>query len=230
LGAAAAGFYAMGDEGSYRAAKRSSLTFKGEDPSLKKKRKKHRDPLKKSRDDADDEGGADADGPVDVPLVQGSGRIVSSTVTVHGFETKFKDEVDIGDTVLLHHPVSLEVEMRVVTGILSQRSLLLHQGFSKDVVSTMDYHIRKDSLKLKEKVKASLAEADNPNELVQDAVSAELQQQLDKKLKKQRKLCTIREKTGMWGYKMVTRKLDKEATQENLLDERCKQGRDKYCR
>jgi len=66
--------------------------------------------------------------------------------------------------------------------------LLLHQGFSKDVASTSDYHIRKDSLKLKEKVKASVAEADNPDGLVQDAVSAELQQQLDRKLKKQRKL------------------------------------------
>jgi len=221
----------MGDaDGSFRAAKRSSLTFKGEDTSTKKKRRQHRaqDPMRQSHEDADND--EVASGPQDVPLVQGSGRIVSSTLTVHGFETKFKEEIDIGDTLLLHHPVSLEVELRVVTGILSQRSLLLHQGFSKDVVSTSDYHIRKDSLKLKEKVKASIAEADNPDELVQDAVSAELQQQLDRKLKKQRKLCTIREKTGMWGYKNVTRKLEKEATQENLLDERCKQGRDKYCR
>jgi len=48
---------------------------------------------------------AEMRGPQGVPLVQGSGRIASSTLTVHGFETKFKEEIDIADTLLLHHPV-----------------------------------------------------------------------------------------------------------------------------
>merc|ERR1711972_1128293 len=103
-----------------------------------------------------------------------------------------------------------------------------HQAFSKDFISTTEYHIRKDSLRLKEKVKESL-EADESAESIQDAASLELQKQLDKKLKKARKEVTIREKTGMWGYKIVTKKLGKEATAEELLDERCKQGRDRFC-
>ncbi|CAK9092205.1 unnamed protein product, partial [Durusdinium trenchii] len=51
----------------------------------------------------------------------------------------------------------------------------------------------KDSLKIKEKAKAT----DGPDG------------QLDKRLKKQAKTVSVREKTGMWGYKVVTKKLSK---------------------
>merc|ERR1712232_1294222 len=164
----------------------------------------------------------------EVPLLEGSGRLVSSHVNINGFETKFKEEVEVGDSLCVHHPVSLEVEIRVVTGVLSQRSITVHQAFSKDLCSTTEYHIRKDSLKLKEQAKAQIAAGEDDPNALQDAASAELQRQLDKKLKKQRKEVTIREKTGMWGYKVVKKKLDKEASTEEMLDERCKQGRDKY--
>mmetsp|Transcript_18103 Transcript_18103/g.24267 ORF Transcript_18103/g.24267 Transcript_18103/m.24267 type:complete len:221 (-) Transcript_18103:232-894(-) len=219
----------MADPGAhYQTTKRTALSFKGEDSKAKKKRR-----MQKANDipgqpiAAEDVKAEDAEG---VPMVAGSGRIVSSTITVHGFETKFKDELEVGDTLMIHHAVSLEVEMRVVTGILSQRSCTLHQAFSKDLLSTTDYHIRKDSLKLQEKAKASIQDEDvgDPQSL-QDAASLELQKQLDKKLKKKNKQCSVREKTGMWGYKVTTKALSKEATQEELLDERCKQGRDKYC-
>ncbi|CAE8720212.1 unnamed protein product, partial [Polarella glacialis] len=174
------------------------------------------------------EGQEEKDAEDDVPIVKGSGRIVSNTTTVHGFETKFKDEVEVGDTVMLHHPISLEVEMRLVMSVLSQRSMVLHQGFSKDCASTCEYHVRKDSLKIQEKAKAEVAEGADPSEL-QDAASKELQRLLDKKLKKQAKLVTVREKSGMWGYKSVTRKVEKGASAEDMLDERCKEGRDKWC-
>merc|ERR1711878_216685 len=82
-----------------------------------------------------------------------------------------------GDTLMLHHPVSMEVEKRIVTGIFSQRSCTLHSAFSKDVVSTTEYHIRKDSLRLKEKAKTQMEQdgEEQPDEaLLQDATSAEL--------------------------------------------------------
>merc|ERR1711976_65429 len=121
--------------------------------------------------------------------------------------------MEVGDTIMVHHPVSLEVELRLCTGILSQRSCDVHQPFSKDLVSTMEYHIRKDSLKLKERAKAQLEQEGADAESLQDAASAELQRQLEKKLKKQAKTISVREKTGMWGYKVVTKKLSKETTQ-----------------
>ncbi|CAK0808094.1 unnamed protein product, partial [Prorocentrum cordatum] len=151
-------------------------------------------------------------------------QVVNST-TVHGFETQFKEELEVGDMLLVHHPHSLEVEGRIVTGVLSQRSCTLHSAFSKDISSTTEYHIRKDSVKLKQKAKEQIQQAgtDDP-EALQDATSQELQRQLEKRLRKQRKMCSVREKSGMWGYKVVTTRLDKEASQEELLDERCKQG------
>merc|ERR1719310_1134934 len=206
----------------FSGTKRSSLKFKGEDDKRKKKR----------RDTPKGDGSASSAQPTeaaavsDVPVIEGAGRLVSSSVTLHGFESKFKEQLEVGDTVMIHHPVSLEVEMRVCTGVLSERSATIHQAFSKDLVSTMDYHIRKDSLKLQEKAKTQLEEEGGDAEGLQDAASRELQRQLDKKLKKSRKTVTVREKTGMWGYKMVTRKADKETTMEEALDERCKQGRD----
>lgn len=209
----------------YKGVKRTALNFKGEDGKRKKKRRGDKDGEVGSSSAANGEQLVESE---EVPVVEGAGRIVTTTNTIHGFETKFKEELEVGDTVMIHHPVSLEVEMRVVTGILSQRSATVHSAFSKDLVSTMEYHIRKDSLKLQEKAKAQLEEGDDP-ELLQDAASKELQRQLDKKLKKQSRISTVREKTGMWGYKVVSKKLGKEATAEDLLDERCKQGRDKYC-
>mmetsp|Transcript_25870 Transcript_25870/g.59700 ORF Transcript_25870/g.59700 Transcript_25870/m.59700 type:complete len:226 (-) Transcript_25870:100-777(-) len=215
--------------------KRGGLNFKGEDDKSRKKRqKKHAQEapdLDGSRRAAEAEEEAQKlvqQEEDEVPLRSGSGRISSSTTTLHGFETSFKEEAEVGDTVLLHHPTSLEVEERIVTGILSQRSMIIHQPFSKDVISTMEYYIRKDSLKLQQKAKAQIEEGQDPEEL-QDAAAKELQKHLEKKLRKQAKTITVREKTGMWGYKMVTKKLGKAASTEDALDERCAQGRDKRC-
>lgn len=204
--------------------KRTALSFKGEAGREKKKR---RGKVDTGDEVVNVEGGEAPDKEIDVPVVPGSGRIVTNTTTIHGFETKFKDELEVGDTIMVHHPTSLEVELRMVVSVLSQRSSVLHQAFSKDLSSTCEFHIRKDSLKIKEKAKAEIEE-DNP-ELLQDAASRELQRQLDKRLKKQAKTVSVREKTGMWGYKVVTKKLSKASSAEDALDERCKQGRDKWC-
>ncbi|CAL1146398.1 unnamed protein product [Cladocopium goreaui] len=209
---------------SFAGVKRTALSFKGEAGREKKKR---RGKVDTGDEVVNVEGGEAPDKEIDVPVVPGSGRIVTNTTTIHGFETKFKDELEVGDTIMVHHPTSLEVELRMVVSVLSQRSSVLHQAFSKDLSSTCEFHIRKDSLKIKEKAKAEIEE-DNP-ELLQDAASRELQRQLDKRLKKQAKTVSVREKTGMWGYKVVTKKLSKASSAEDALDERCKQGRDKWC-
>merc|ERR1712107_27686 len=102
--------------------------FKGEGARAKKKRR--------HVDEGKDGAKASTDGPnEEVPVNDGTGRIVSDTVTVRGFETKFKEECDVGDEVMVLHPTSLEVEFRTVTAVLSQRSIMIHQGFSKDLVS-----------------------------------------------------------------------------------------------
>ena len=54
---------------------------------------------------------------------------------------------------------------------------------------------------------------------------------MSKKIKKpdQDAVLEYREKTGMWGYKTIKQKMDKEMTREQLLDMRTKKSRDKFC-
>lgn len=187
------------------------------------------------------EGIKDGDREVEAPEAgAGSGRIVTSGVTVQGFETKFRDEIDLGDTIIVFHPTLLREEERAVIGILSQRSLTLHEKFSNDILSTTPYRIRKDSVLLQHKAERSLdqnagdrqcgssssTEEGYSKEQLQDEVS----RQLEKKLKRAKQTLTYREKTGMWGYRVVTEEIDKKATAEQLLDMRVKRmGRDKFC-
>eukprot|EP00931_Biecheleriopsis_adriatica_P012297 TRINITY_DN113429_c0_g1_i1.p1 TRINITY_DN113429_c0_g1~~TRINITY_DN113429_c0_g1_i1.p1 ORF type:complete len:236 (-),score=65.76 TRINITY_DN113429_c0_g1_i1:33-692(-) len=217
----------MSSASSFAGVKRSALNFKNEGDKAKKKRRDKKAASIPGQQATEEQAAVEEEQEEDVPVVPGSGRIATNTTTINGFETKFKEEVEVGDTIMVHHPTSLEVEMRMVVSVLSQRSAVLHSAFSKDCASTVEYHIRKDSLKIKEKAKAEIQE-ENP-ELLQDAASRELQRQLDKKLKKQAKTVSVREKTGMWGYKVVTKKVSKSSSAEDMLDERCKQGRDKWC-
>ena len=52
---------------------------------------------------------------------------------------------------------------------------------------------------------------------------------MSKKIKKPESMLEYREKTGMWGYKTVKQKFEKELTKEELLDMRAKKSRDKFC-
>lgn len=55
----------------------------------------------------------------------GSGTITTSGRTIHGNDTKFREEVENGDTIIIENPVFKTREERVVTLILSSKSILL---------------------------------------------------------------------------------------------------------
>eukprot|EP01067_Filipodium_phascolosomae_P009798 Filipodium_phascolosomae@DN976_c0_g1_i1.p1 len=154
------------------------------------------------------------------PMQEGTGRLVTSGTSVHGFETSFKSEIKLGDKLFILHPTNIIVESRVVIHILSDRNCTIHEPFSSDLLSTTEYKIKHEGLE--EKVKESL-------EASPDDMENAVQQALAKRIKKQKSELVTREKTGMWGYKSVRVKLDKEYTQEELLDMRVKKGRDKHC-
>jgi len=154
------------------------------------------------------------------------GRIVSNETTVQGFETKFIDTISVGDTIGVNHPTSLEFEERSVMSLLSQRTLTIDGPFSSNLVSTTAYFVRKDSVQLKkdaERAAGSMADS--------EAIANKVQELLEgKTVATQKSTLQIREKTGMWTYKVRTERLNREATAEELLDMRVKQqGRDKYC-
>lgn len=195
--------------------------------------------------DSDNEGGDDEQmrnneargrGPP-VPCLPGLGRVVSTGTTLNGFETNFKDEVEAGDTILVNHPVSLKLEKRLVASVLSQRCLTLGDGFSRDLVSTASYEIRKDSITLKReaareaaKTKEALRETEHSQSAAEaqtdvqneegevgaghaSAVDAKMMQdivsrRLQQKIEQSKKAkLTYRVKTGMWSYKTVSEEI-----------------------
>ncbi|XP_055389019.1 uncharacterized protein LOC129618240 [Condylostylus longicornis] len=160
----------------------------------------------------------------------GSGRLVTTGTTVQGFETKFKEEIEVGDAIILFHPSLLIEEERIVVGVLSQRSLTLHEKFSNDIASTTAYKIRKDSTLLRQKAGEALATNEGASSGSQTTLQDEISRQLQKKLDNTRQTFRYREKTGMWGYRVVTGEAEKNLSAEELLDMRVKKmGRDKFC-
>jgi hypothetical protein len=147
-------------------------------------------------------------------------------------ETRFKEQVEIGDTIVVRHPQSLAVEERIVTSVMSQRSLTLHSPFSSDFVSTTEYSIRKDSAGLKSSVPSGVKKEEqiDGEEDISTAVSANaaLQEQLRKRLEAEENILTYREKVGM-SYRTVSVKVDNNLSKEDLLNLQIKKTHDRYC-
>ncbi|PFH38297.1 hypothetical protein BESB_006380 [Besnoitia besnoiti] len=211
-----------------------ALSFKGrgslKDEKKKERKRKHKKREREGDEDRNEEGQEE----VEVEEVEGEGRIVSSGDTIQGFETKFLDQCETGDVLMIKHPLTHQVEKRIISKVMTNRSMTVSDGFSTDLVSTTSFAIRKEGAILRKKAekaasrdkKRQKGDADEDfDKVIQDEVSRRLQ----KNLKKAAKIVTVREKTGMWGYKVVSRKADHELTAEERLDERCKQGRDKFC-
>uniref|UniRef100_A0A3B0MPA9 Uncharacterized protein n=1 Tax=Theileria annulata TaxID=5874 RepID=A0A3B0MPA9_THEAN len=137
----------------------------------------------------------------------GTGRIVSSSNTVQGFETKFVEEASVNDRIIIEHPLTHATEERIITCILSNRTLSIDEPFSVDLITTIPYNIRKEEVKVDmDGVK---------NDSFRD--------------KNKTTTISVREKSGMWSYKNVTKTIKGNLTQEERLNERVKLGRDKYC-
>ena len=202
--------------------KRSALMFKGEKPARKTKRK---------LEGSDDLPRLMKDHPESVEYLTGDGRVLDNGFTLQGMETNFKDQVRIGDVIVIRHPQTLRMEERAVTSILSQRSLNIHQPFSSDFVSTTEFKIRKiaDPDKTKNEVKS---EEPFDNEMISGrdkSADGEGQKQLQDRLSREKNVFTYQEKSGSWHYKTVSVEVDKNLTQEDLLDMKCRKVHDKYC-
>jgi len=179
---------------------------------------------KKAKKEDEDE---EDDGPA--PVMDGTGRVVCSRVTMQGFETKFKEECAVGDTIIVQHPTSLVEESRIVVAVLSQRTLTLSEAFSTEWSTQSVYEIRKDSIALQKA--AEREERKRKREAGDEEVNIDnaLENQLAKRLAKQPKLYQERVKTGMWGYKIITKTFDKEPSKEELLNMRTKTTHDHWC-
>eukprot|EP00743_Colponemidia_sp_Colp-15_P004621 GILK01004981.1.p1 GENE.GILK01004981.1~~GILK01004981.1.p1 ORF type:complete len:213 (-),score=51.38 GILK01004981.1:105-701(-) len=189
------------------------LVFKGESEKPKKhkkekkekKEKKHKK-NKRSRDSTEETA-------ADEGIKQGTGRIITSGTTLHGVETEFLRELEVGDAVMVTHPSTLQLEAKVITMVLSNKSAAISSPFSSDLITGISFQYQKKKTENTE----------------QEANKEEEEKRLNKKLKTDATTLQYREKTGMWGYKTVTQHMDKDITREQLLDMRVKKGRDKFC-
>lgn len=217
--------------------RKGALSFKGghkrvqrpsSDSTQKRMPDPAQDPLKKQKTTPAEE----------VPSFQCDGRIVANGTTVQGMETRFKEQLDPGDVIIVLHPQSLSVEERIVTNILSQRSLIVHSAFSSDFMTTSEFAVRKES----EKLKAAAAQKTNAERVKKEEQTAEdsvdnktitvdeaLQEELKRKLESEKKIFTYREKIGTYAYRNVSVEVNQNMTREDLLDMQQKKVHDKYC-
>ncbi|SBT32189.1 conserved Plasmodium protein, unknown function [Plasmodium ovale wallikeri] len=159
-------------------------------------------------------------------IVNGSGRVVTIKNTVQGFDTKFVDEIKVGDNIILTNPTSLQTENRIVTSILSNRTLLVQEEFSTDISTTCRYSIEKKEISNAENNGNEDDKEKNsyPNGDISQVQYAKVIQQ-----KPKQDVVKIRQKVGLWSYKIIDKKIKGNLTNEEKLDERVKSGRDKFC-
>ncbi|KYO00803.1 hypothetical protein PGSY75_0821200 [Plasmodium gaboni] len=149
-------------------------------------------------------------------IVTGSGRIVTIKNTIQGFETNFIEELKVGYEIILEHPTSLQTEKRIVTSILSNKTVLVNEEFTSDISTTCKFYINKI-----EKNNKTIQDNTNDNNNLEYAKVIENKNKHD--------VIKIRQKVGLWSYKTVDKKIKGHMTNEQKLDERVKSGRDKFC-
>ena len=148
----------------------------------------------------------------------GTGRLITSGLTVHGKDTKFMSQIKNGDFIVIQDETTFDKEERPVSAVLSDKSMALSTPFSSDVITYKTFEIRKKP------------EYKEPEDTLEEKYEKKLQN-FSKKIKKDVPVLEYREKKGMWGYKLIKEELDdkKEITREDLLDLRSKKSRDKFC-
>ncbi|CDR95339.1 hypothetical protein, conserved [Babesia bigemina] len=157
--------------------------------------------------------------PNDAKEITGTGRIVSSGNTIQGFETKFVEEVAVGDTIIVKHPISKDNEARTVQSIMSNRTLCIDDAYSTDLVTTSVYIISELYAAAmiipagKQKAGEDQTLPNGPDSIPENKMS----------------FVTVREKSGMWSYKTTTKVVKAQMTAEERLNERIKHSRDKHC-
>jgi hypothetical protein len=153
------------------------------------------------------------------------GRILASGTSVTGFNTFFKEEISIGDVIVIVNPQSHLREERTVTEILSNRQISVHQKFSADFVSTVEARVRREGARLREEAEAEVGEDTTDREkLVKELIKQKIAQKTS-----ETSAVVVVQKTGNFGYKTKVEEVKGKLTKEQELDLRAKRVHDKYC-
>eukprot|EP00516_Mucochytrium_quahogii_P004663 CAMPEP_0203761820 /NCGR_PEP_ID=MMETSP0098-20131031/14834_1 /ASSEMBLY_ACC=CAM_ASM_000208 /TAXON_ID=96639 /ORGANISM=" , Strain NY0313808BC1" /LENGTH=229 /DNA_ID=CAMNT_0050655973 /DNA_START=87 /DNA_END=776 /DNA_ORIENTATION=- len=205
---------------------------KKKDTKKKKKKKKHKvdepDSGTPTDTDEDNQDGANAKKRAKTSkppaLIDGEGAIITSNVAVTGQETKFLDELQAGDVLLVHHPTSGEQEARVVTMVLSNMSVSLSSPFSSDLMVPCAFQYLKKPKDKNEGINKDRAAKLRRKEELETAFGT---------YASVGNTFTYRERksgtNASGGYQVVEQVLDKELSREELLDLRCSKKGDRNC-
>ena len=150
------------------------------------------------------------------PVQRVTGKIITSGKAVHGSETTFNKELEVGDFIIIDNVSSGEQERRKVNMVLSLRSCGIEEPFSTDIINKQDFLYQKKP-KLKERVKA-----------VDDVINERLALEKAHTQAVEEEEVEFRVKKG-GAYEYVKEKVKGGLSKEDLLDIRVKKKTDKFC-
>lgn len=158
----------------------------------------------------------------EIVIVQGTGRLTSSSTTISGHFTNFMNELSVGDAIIITHPNTLQEETKIVRMVLSNISISISSAFSTDLITTTPFRY----------IKAPKDEEQEKNEEEKLALKkTKLEQEAFGTYSSNNgEVFVYREKkTGSFGgYKIVSEKLTESVTREKLLDMRTKKKSDRF--
>jgi hypothetical protein len=174
----------------------------------------------------------------ELPAEELRGRILATGTSITGLNTFFKEEVSVGDVLVIVNPQTHLVEERYVTDVLSNRNIFVHAKFSSDFVSTVDARVRREGARLRAEVGVSdllqvtsTPSAQENEKTVGDREKLILQDVKKKIVERTSESAAIAvvEKSGSFGYKTRVTQVHGKFTNEDELNIRAKHKHDKYC-
>ena len=148
--------------------------------------------------------------------VQGTGRVVTSSRSVHGKDSKFMTEVKNGNTLLFFNQTTKETDEAIISMVFSDKSQSLKEPMASNVITYSTFQIKRKDEEVEEDM--------NTDEIYQDRLNS-----LNKKVKKSKTILELKSKKGMWGYKTEKEEFRGELSREEMLDQRSPGKGDKWC-
>ena len=213
-----------------RVKRGGALKMKG-GMKVKKKRKERSGEGRPRHAEAGAAGGGGAEeeeeeGDDEFKVSTGTGRLSSSGTAVMGHETKFMDELAVGDALVITHPSTLVDETRIVKMVLSNVSISISSPFSTDLVTTCTFRYI-SAPKVEESDDAKRAAEKRMKMTREDTAVGDYAgaggTTLVYRKKKEGNV------GGSNGYTIVTERLAEEKTRTELLEMRSKFKSDRHC-
>ena len=161
----------------------------------------------------------------ELKIETGTGKISTSSNTVHGTDTKFLKELAVGDAIIVVHPITLRDETKIVKMVLSDVSMSISSAFSSDLSTAASFsYIKCVTARETQQQAAERAAKERAKEAKQEeqALGTYGKGGGDKFVYR------VKHPSSFGGYKIVTETVGSKSREE-LLIMRSKKKSDKFC-